>query len=146
VPRFKAQIKVISDAQRGIGRDVTNGNLLQKAKHGIKILSIMVTWALENSINTADSMKGRGYGLPGRTVFSIFYITKRDLYGLVFIFVCAALIIWGIVSGDYFFRYFPRIIWGGSWYVFFAYFALGIFPVGVNLKEDLTWKRIESKI
>jgi energy-coupling factor transport system permease protein len=90
VPRFKAQIKVISDAQRCVGRDVSNGGLFRRARHGIRILSIMVTWALENAIETADSMKGRGYGLPGRTAFSIYRFDRRDMRALVFVLACAA--------------------------------------------------------
>jgi len=150
VPRFRAQIKVISNAQKCIGRDVTNGNLLQKAKHGIKILSIMVTWALENALETADSMKSRGYGLPGRTAFSIFRFDRRDGWSALYILVCAAIVIVGAVFGAYRFRYFPTI--RGEWsgvgtiIVFAAYFALGVFPIIVNLKEDFVWKRIESNI
>ena len=50
------------DFQREMrGRDISNGGLIKRAKHGIKILSILVTWALENAIDTADSMKDRGW-------------------------------------------------------------------------------------
>ena len=59
VPKFKAQIQVVSEAQRCVGRDVSNGSVLQRLRNGITILSIMVTWALENAIETADSMKSR---------------------------------------------------------------------------------------
>ena len=41
-------------------------------------LSILVTWALENAIQTSDPMRSRGYGLHGRTAFSIYRFTKRD--------------------------------------------------------------------
>ena len=78
VPKFKAQIQVVSEAQRCVGRDVSNGSVLQRLRNGITILSIMVTWALENAIETADSMKSRGYGLPGRTAFSIYRFDSRD--------------------------------------------------------------------
>jgi len=146
VPRFRDQIKVISNAQKCIGRDVSNGNILKKAKHGIKILSILVTWALENAIETADSMKGRGYGLPGRTAFSIFRFDRRDLRAMVYILGCAATVIAGAATEVYRFRYFPTIrgYWAGFWtfFVFAAYFALGIFPMIVNIKEDVAWKRI----
>ena len=135
VPRFRAQIKVISNAQKGIGRDVSSGNLIQKAKHGIKILSIMVTWALENSIETADSMKARGYGLPGRTAFSIFRFGRRDYYALGYIFVCVSAVMFAIVSGAYHFRYFPSIRGSSSVFVFVAYFFLVAFPLIVNLTE-----------
>jgi energy-coupling factor transporter transmembrane protein EcfT len=63
VPRFIAQIKVVSNAQKCVGRDASNGGVVQRVRNAITILSIMVTWALENAIETADSMKSRGYGL-----------------------------------------------------------------------------------
>ena len=150
VPRFAAQVKVIANAQKCIGRDISKGSLLERAKCGIKILSIMMTWMLENCIETADSMKNRGYGLPGRTAFSVFRFTKQDGYALVYIFFCAAVVIFGTISGASYFRYFPTV--KGEWLglgtiaVFMAYFALGIFPLMLNLREDLIWKRIESKI
>jgi len=148
-PRFIAQIKVISNAQRCVGRDVSNGSLLQKAHHGIRILSILVTWALENAIETADSMKGRGYGLPGRTAFSIFRFDKRDAYALIYILLFAAVVIAGAAVGAYHFRYYPTV--RGQWTgaptvtVFAAYFALGIFPIIVNIKEGVVWRRIKAE-
>jgi energy-coupling factor transport system permease protein len=146
VPRFKAQIKIISNAQKGIGRDVSSGNFLQKARHGIKILSIVATWALENSIETADSMKARGYGLKGRTSFSVFRFTRRDFYALAYMAACAAVVVYGVISGAYHFRYFPSIRGSDNVFVLSAYFLLGAFPVIANLKEDFYWKRIKSKI
>ena len=88
VPRFRAQFKVVSDAQKCVGRDISNGSILQRAKHGVRILSIMVTWALENAIETADSMRSRGYGLPGRTAFSIYRFDRRDKSALLFLLFC----------------------------------------------------------
>jgi len=146
VPRFKTQIKVISNAQKGIGRDVSSGNFFQRAKNGLKIMSIMVTWALENSIETADSMKGRGYGLPSRTAFSNFRFTRRDFYALGYMCVCVFVVLFGVVTGVYHFRYFPSIRGSMNAFVFIAYFFLGAFPLIANLKEDYVWKRIESKI
>ncbi|MDR3289368.1 MAG: energy-coupling factor transporter transmembrane protein EcfT [Peptococcaceae bacterium] len=149
-PRFKAQIKVISQAQKCVGRDVSNGSLLQRAKHGILILSIMVTWALENGIETAGSMRGRGYGLPGRTAFSIYRFDRRDAYALAFILLCGAYILIGSVTGGLYFRYFPTVkgLWSGAYTVslFAVYFALAAAPLAINAKEDAKWKAIVSKI
>ena len=149
VPHFKAQINVISNAQKCVGRDVSNGSIFQKMRHGIKILSIMVTWALENAIETADSMKGRGFGLPGRTAFSLYRFDKRDGVALAFIMVCAGTVIAGAATEVYRFRYFPTIrgVWAGFYTiaVFSAYFALCIFPMIMNIKEELVWKHIVSR-
>jgi energy-coupling factor transport system permease protein len=150
VPRFKAQIRVVSDAQKCIGRDVSNGNLLRRARHGVRIVSIMITWALENAIETADSMKCRGYGLPGRTAFSVFRFDRRDLGALLFILGCDAYITFGAFSGGLYFRYFPSIagVWGGAYSVslFVVYFALCAAPLAINAWEDRKWKALESKI
>ncbi|MCL1816278.1 MAG: energy-coupling factor transporter transmembrane protein EcfT [Clostridiales bacterium] len=149
VPRFKAQIKVISNAQKCIGRDVSDGNLLQKVKHGITIMSIMVTWALENALETADSMKSRGYGLPGRSAFSIYRFDSRDYKALIFIIACVSYIIVGSLSGGLYFRYYPAINGLGSTpytiTIFAVYFALGALPLILNLQEDKTWKSIASR-
>ena len=145
VPRFNAQIKVISNAQKCIDRDVSSGNIFRRVKHGIKILSILVTWALENAVETADSMKSRGYGLPGRTAFSIFRFDRRDARALTFILACAAIVVTGAATGSYHFRYFPTIKgeWTGLWTipVFIAYFALCTFPIIANINEDVKWAR-----
>jgi len=146
VPRFRAQIGVISNAQKCIGRDVSDGGLLRKMRHGVKILSIMVTWALENAIETADSMKGRGYGLPGRTAFSIFRFDRRDAFALTYILVCSGVVMGGAALGAYRFRYFPTI--RGEWtgapaiLVFACYFALGAFPLIMNIREDIFWRQV----
>jgi len=150
VPRFKAQMKVISNAQKCVGRDVSSGNWFARARQGIHILSIMVTWALENAIETADSMKCRGYGLPGRTAFSIYRFDRRDMYALIFLLVCGGTIIVGAVFGGLKFRYFPTVKGTDmdmlSVSLFMAYFILCLMPLILNWKEDVRWKAIESKI
>jgi energy-coupling factor transport system permease protein len=150
VPRFRAQLTVISNAQKCVGRDVSSGNLLKRAQNGINILSIMITWALENAIETADSMKCRGYGLPGRTAFSIYRFDKRDLRALIFIAACGLTIITGASLGALDFRYFPTIKGAGasplSIILYATYSALCATPLILNLKESAKWKKIQSNI
>jgi len=150
VPHFKAQIGIVSNAQKGVGRDVSNGSLMQRISHGIRILSIMVTWALENAIETADSMKSRGYGLPGRTAFSIYRFDKRDKYAMIFILLCTGYIIAGSLSGGLYYRYFPTINGMGakpySLSLYICYLALCIAPVIINIMEDRKWKATQSGI
>jgi len=152
VPRFRTQIKIVSDAQKNIGRDITSGNIFKRARHGIRILSIMVTWSLENAIETADSMKSRGYGLPGRTAFSIFRFSKRDGWAIAYLLTCAVAVIFGAVIEVFRFRYFPTIRHiSGDWHdfwtaaLFAAHLALCAFPIIVNLKEDLIWWRLRRE-
>ena len=150
VPRFRKQLHIIANAQKTSRPQAQAKSLVAKARLGVKIVSILVTWALENSIQTADSMKARGYGLKGRTAFSIFSFTHRDKVALFFIVFCTAFILVGFVTGHYHFRYFPTIrgLWYGSFTVamFVAYFALALLPIIINVYEDISWRHLQSKI
>ena len=149
VPRFTAQIKVISKAQKCVGRDVSNGGLIRRARHGIKILSILATWALENAIDTASSMKSRGYGLPGRTAFSIYRFDRRDRRALVFLLLCGGGVMAGAFAGELKFVYMP-ILSGAAFdlwqaVVFGLYLALCAMPMLINGREDLKWKSMKKQ-
>lgn len=148
VPKFTGQIKIISEAQRCIGRDVSEGSILQRIKNGITILSIMVTWSLENAIESADSMKSRGYGLPGRTAFSIYRFDSRDKSVLIWLLFCGVYIFFGWMAGGVTWRYYPTMK-GVALTPFpvsfmLVYFALCLTPVFLNLREDRIWLRIEK--
>lgn len=149
IPKFKAQIRIVSNAQRCVGRDVSDGSILQRAKHGLTILSIMVTWALENAIETADSMRSRGYGLPGRTAFSIYRFDRRDRAALLFLVVCGGYILVGKALGGIYWRYFPSIRGMAaqplSLTVYAAYLALCLLPVIVDVAADLKWDTIRAE-
>ena len=60
VPKFRAQIHSVSESQRCVGRDVRNGGVLQRIKNAVTILSIMVTWTLENG-TLEDTLAAMGY-------------------------------------------------------------------------------------
>jgi len=150
VPRFSAQLKVVANSQKCMGRDASKGNVIKRAKQGLNILSIMTTWALENAVETADSMKSRGYGSQGRTAFSIFEFDKRDKKALACILILGIYILTGNLLGEMSFQYFPSIktsevsVYEIS--VFVAYMLLCIFPVMIELWEVRKWNALRSKI
>lgn len=144
VPKFASQLKVVTNAQRCMGRDVSNGGVVKRVRNGLNILSIMTTWSLENAIETADSMKSRGYGIPGRTAFSIFTFDKRDKKALVCILLLGIYTLVGSLEGEISFSFFPSMkmaetsVFGIS--VFVAYLLLCVCPVIIELWEVRKWK------
>lgn len=150
IPRYIEQVKVISNSQKCIGKDVTQGNLMKKAENGIKILSILTTWALENAIETADSMKSRGYGLPNRSSFSTFRFDSRDRLCFSIMMFLMIIVLSGVSIGQSSMRFFPSIkcpaITFYSFLMYFAYLFLCIMPLAANIWEAAKWKYIESKI
>lgn len=150
IPRFKAQLKVIINAQKCLGRDISSGSLWQRLVNSLKILSILISWALENAIETGDSMKSRGYGLPGRTAFSIYEFDQRDKWALLFLLANIGLVFVGIYHKGIYFRYFPTLK-GELWcqlsiVTYMAYSLILNTPVILNIREDLKWKTLKSRI
>ena len=113
VPLFGAQLKVIRNGQKCVGMDVSNGKFVKKIRYGLNLFSILITWALENAIDTADSMKSRGYGLPGRTAFSIYRFDRRDRLMGAALAALFAVCCFGCTQGAAFAQYNPRILIAG---------------------------------
>ena len=150
VPRFSAQLKKITYAQKCIGRSYDNGGFFTKIGSGVKILSILITWVLENAVETADSMKSRGWGLKGRTSFSGFRFDKRDGLSLSAILILVSVIFAGLLRGEGSVNYYPAIVLSDfsvfGLIVYIAYFLLIAFPLIFSLTEDFKWYRLKSKI
>ena len=146
VPKFKAQLKTVSEAQRCVGRDVSDGSVIRRIRNAVTILSIMITWSLENAIETADSMRGRGYGLPGRTAFSIYRFDDRDRFALGWLVFCGACTVFAWIAGGFYWRYYPTVKGAdiSAAVVFFhlVYLALCFTPVAMNVWADVRWKKI----
>jgi len=150
VPRFTGQIRKVTQAQQCIGRSVSSGSAVSRAGHGMKILSIATTWALENSVETADSMKSRAYGLRGRTNFSIYRFDRRDRVVMFFLLGTAALLWGGISCGWIRILYYPVFVINAASpaaiLVYLLYGGLCVFPLILNLAEEMKWRSIRSKI
>lgn len=150
VPRFSSRIKETAASRRCLLQNSADMNIKERIKNSVDILSGTITWSMENSIVTADSMRARGYGTGKRTFFSNFKFDARDRAALAVIITLAAYIITGAALGVMYFGYFPSITvseptpYGMS--VMAAYFMLFMLPVVIEIKEAVRWKRLRSGI
>ena len=148
VPRFQQQLARIAKAQKTMGMDYTTGSLIHRAKCTMRIISILITWALENAIDTADSMKARGYGVGKRTSFSLFLFERRDGILLAVMGLLVALILTASVLGYATFYYYPTftaIDWGWkSILVYAIYSVLLLIPIVIEIKGALKWRYLKS--
>lgn len=150
VPKFQAQFRVISQGQQCIGRDLSQGNLLTRARNGLTILSILTTWALENAIDTSDSMRSRGYGLKGRTSFGLFRITSRDKWLLLLFAILLLFLFSGFALGQGTVSYFPSLkmppLGTLAWCVYCLYLLFCLIPLILALVEEIKWRYLQSLI
>lgn len=73
IPRLRDRLALLAQAQRGLAHTPRT-----RVRDAMRLLSALTTYALEHGIGTADSMKARGYGLPGRTAYHPFVWDDRD--------------------------------------------------------------------
>ena len=150
VPRYRAKFYQMRQGQRGLGRDLGQGSLLSRLKNGLRILSMMTTWALESAVDTADSMNSRGYGLPRRTSFSIYRFDRRDRNMASALSILYAAAVYGVVFRWVSVRYFPTVRLSapslGGALCMAAYLLFCLLPVGAGLWEEIVWRRTRSKI
>lgn len=150
VPKFKEQVQEVSNAQKSMGRDSSEGSVFARVKNSIRILSAVITWSLENAIDTSDSMKSRGYGLTGRTAYSNYVFDKRDVTALIYLAVTITYFLIGTLLGKINYRYFPSMRGTDmSFYstsIFISYIMICIMPIIIEIWEELKWRKLKSKI
>lgn len=66
VPSYLRKARQVSAARRCIGKSAAQGSAAERLRSGGAVLSVMATWSLEGAIITADSMRSRGFGCPGK--------------------------------------------------------------------------------
>ena len=146
VPRFAAQYRRVQLAQRAMGREARG--MLARVRGFAAVVSAMITWSLENALDTADSMRSRGYGLAHRTSFSIYRFTDRDRMALVWLLGLGFFVAAGWLCGGTYFRYYPtvRAAEMNGWTVSFllAYAALCLTPLILNWREERVWRAMRS--
>lgn len=168
VPLYRRRYKEISQARKCIGLNGTD-SFICKMKNTFKNIGILVSWSFENAIETADSMKARGYGLKGRTYYSRFQWQTGDTLALILLVLFDALIIFGLVSNSAYCIYNPYVIINQpseigttciinelnltinpfsflSIISLIAFTLLCFLPLTIDLKEDIKWHRLQSKI
>lgn len=148
VPELIDRTKETAAAQKCIGR-LPDKRLMTRMRFALGVFSVVLTGCLENAADTADSMRARGYGLAGRSAFSIFTVTKRDVGALIFLSFNAAVTIFGALSGAFSVTFFPSVKTAAFspitlWY-YAAYAALLFFPSLSELWEVIRWHCAKSE-
>lgn len=146
VPRLLRRTREVAQAQK-LARPAERGWLAGIRRAG-RVVSIVVTWALENALDTADSMKSRGYGLPKRTAFSLFRFTLRDGICLGVLATLGGIVLAGSLTGGLKWWYYPAP--GGAagaqaavWTA--AFTLLAAFPLIFDAKEAIQWRASRSR-
>lgn len=149
VPMLKRQAQKISRTQKAMGL-YTSESRFDRIRSGVRVISVLIGWSLENAVETGKAMKSRGYGLKGHTNYSNFRFGKSDLILLLLCIVLWGITLAGMANGNLDFYYYPEIteIPSGAYSVicYAAYSCLSLLPFILEAEEMIRWKYYRSKI
>lgn len=149
IPLLKNRYEEISMGQKCMGRHVEKG-FFAKSRQIIKEVSILISWSLEASIETSDSMEARGYGLPGRSSFHLFKFTERDKKLTAYILITGIISTIGCALGETTIYYYPAIVFR-EWDLFriitlVSYVMLLAAPMIIDIMGEKRWQAYKSEI
>lgn len=149
IPELKARVKKVNQSQKTLGL-YTSDSITDRVFSSFRTFNSVLTWSFEHAIHQADAMKARGYGLKGRTNFFLFKWQRRDMLMLSIIFILVLAVLWLIFQGVFAFNYYPvldTIDFSQKHSIRFVFiFILMILPALIELKENLLWNYLKSKI
>lgn len=139
VPRFKVQFRKVREAREAMGGNISKGNIIRRIRNFADIISVMISWSLENSIETSDSMRSRGYGMKGRTSFSIYRFSRRDGIVCGVLLSCISVVMYGVLSENMYYRYYPTFEKGlfevKMLVIYVVYGVMCLIPLIINNME-----------
>lgn len=149
IPLFVRQIRGVYQVQKTMGMHDSRA-LSDRFLGGARVFSAVLTWALENAIDTADSMRARGYGLPGRTSFSLFSFGKADRIALTATLTLAGAAAFGAWTGALDFTYYPAIsrpeVDMADPVVWILIGVMMLLPAMIETADRMLWNSYRSKI
>jgi len=144
VPLLLMRMKQISVVQKTRGLDMTDGTVRKRVRDGMQILQILITWSFEGALQTADSMKARGYGVTKRSSYSDYRMCSGDWLLLAAIIVLAAVTAVGCYFGYGKMTIYPSLgtirtdVTSMAFYLVFC--ILLFIPIFIEEREILIWR------
>lgn len=142
VPRIEKKAAELFCVRKCMGEnDSTKSARIENAS---MVMSALTAWTLEGSIETADSMKARGYGVKNRTSFSNYRFGKHD--AVFSIFLTAFSVVFLLFSKSIKTTFFPAVKIRNSVTEIICYTAICAMPFILRMKDEIKWRYLKSKI
>jgi len=144
IPRLRRRLNELILIQRTRGVTVTEGPLGQRARNGVRLVGTLLSWTLEDALQTADSMQARGYGTGERSSYLGFRFRSRDGWMLAGLAGCAALMTSAWAAGYGVMVIYPRLgdfaLATGDIMALAAYVVYLLLPLGLEWRDRSAWR------
>lgn len=112
--------------------------------------SALVTWSIENSADNSEAMYAKGYGLSGRTSFSIYRFRRLDTVLILMITYMLPFTVASCFFGTAETRFFPELVFSGisvtDILLLGVWSVIMLIPCITEICEEYRWILLRSKI
>lgn len=142
VPLIKSRYSELSELNNLKNR---NGNLsyIEKLSEIIHTFGLVIAWSLEEAVQTASSMKARGYNTSKRTSYLYYDINLIDILLSIIIISCAIISIIGYFNGFGHINVYPSFNFNFnqiSLNIYFLAYIILLLPfIIIELEERILW-------
>lgn len=143
IPLMRRRLEEIAIIQKSKGISVRSGNWRTRVKTAMQFVQALLTFSLEEAIQTADSMKARGYGTRTRSSYEYFRFHGPDAMAVLYLTGLFMVMIYGRMLGYGYLTVYPILEpWmfsGMDPAVFGCYVMFISFPIIVEAGERFRW-------
>lgn len=134
IPRFLRQGRAIIAAQDAVSVPCRSRG--DAVRQRLRASSVLMDWAMEDSLETADAMRARGWGaVPRRSTYMRYRFTRTDAFAITGLVVAGALCCfaaWLATSQYAFYPVMSRLV---VWWGYAPYAAWMMLPCVLHLRE-----------
>ena len=132
IPQLMGRARTSRDVMR-----VVRGSSAGLHEH-TRLMGVLLTWSLEDSIERSDSMRARGWGArQRRSTYRTHMLRHRDAVALAVVLALLASAAWGIWQTLAGWRFYPTMRGTAEPWVLVPYGLLTILPTAMVLIEEL---------
>ncbi|MFD1738601.1 energy-coupling factor transporter transmembrane component T [Bacillus salitolerans] len=145
IPILRRRLSEIMIVQKRRGIVLGGQKLKGKIQNGLLYIQVLLTWSLEEAIQTADSMAARGYGLKKRSSYDHFQWKKRDTIYVVTLVILLLIPLVGMLFLSYgkliIYPELSNVEMGPQQYIHLLFFCCYLLlPLLVEGREWIRWK------
>lgn len=143
VPLLKGRYDEIAAVQRVRGMTMSEGNLRNRARNGMSMIQTLLTWSLEEAIQTADSMQSRGYGLGKKSSYVLYQMERKDWWTAFIFAILLSVCLFGSAYGYGKIIIYPELgtlqFYLLDWLSFVSLCCLVAYPLIIEGIEHIRW-------
>lgn len=150
IPYFSRKLEEIRKTQKIFNKSNEGQGVKKKIFTGSKMITMLTSITLEDSIEIAASMQSRGYGLGKRGHYARYGVEFTDYLISVFSIIITITMFVFSFRAEYYFRYYPEFnafsLDGNMRGAILIYSIFLLIPAIFNLAEGVKWHILTSKI